>query len=83
MCSNLTLTLSVQKIVMGGGVLNRGEALLSRIRHHFNANINNYIAHPCLKLENLDSYIVRSKFTNELGIVSSAAVGSTAEVWKE
>ena len=54
MCANLTLTLSVQKIVMGGGVLNRGEALLSRIRHHFLANINNYIAHPHLTEEKLD-----------------------------
>jgi len=27
MCANLTLTLSLQKIVIGGGVMNRGEVL--------------------------------------------------------
>ena len=32
MCSNLTLTVSVQKIVIGGGVMNRGEVLFKHIR---------------------------------------------------
>ena len=35
MCANLTLTLSVQKIVIGGGVMNRGEVLFKKIRKHF------------------------------------------------
>jgi fructokinase len=32
MCANLTLTLSLEKIVLGGGVLMRGEVLMQKIR---------------------------------------------------
>lgn len=35
MCANLTLTLSVEKIVIGGGVMNRGEVLFKKIRESF------------------------------------------------
>ena len=35
MCSNLTLTLSLEKIVIGGGVMNRGEVLFQKIRKNF------------------------------------------------
>jgi len=31
----------------------------------------------------LKNYIVRSKFENELGMVSAAAVGATGEVWNK
>lgn len=83
MCANLTLTLSVEKIVIGGGVLNRGEVLLSRIRHHFAQRIAAYISHPKFDGEAVKSYIVRSKFENDLGLVSTAAVGSKGQIWKE
>ena len=79
MCSNLTLTLSVQKIVIGGGVMNRGEILFKHIRKTFKDNLKEYLKHE--KLDDLDNYIVRSKFENELGLISSAAVGATAERW--
>jgi len=46
MCANLTLTLSLEKIVIGGGVMNRGEVLLSKIRDHFSMRLANYIQHP-------------------------------------
>ena len=81
MIANLTLTLSLEKVVIGGGVLNRGEVLLSKIRQHFTKRINKYLIHEKFEEEALKSYIVRSKFENELGLVSSAAVGSTGEVW--
>jgi predicted NBD/HSP70 family sugar kinase len=32
MCANLTLTLSLEKIVLGGGVIMRGEVLMEKIR---------------------------------------------------
>lgn len=35
MCANLCLTLSLEKIVIGGGVMLRGEVLLSKIHKHF------------------------------------------------
>ena len=81
MIANLTLTLSLEKVVIGGGVMNRGEVLLSKIRENFTKRIKKYLIHEKFEEEALKSYIVRSKFENELGLVSSAAVGSTGEVW--
>ena len=81
MCANLTLTLSLQKIVIGGGVMNRGEVLFSKIREHFLKRLNDYLDHEKIKGEKLKNYIVRSKFENELGMVSAAAVGATGQVW--
>lgn len=82
MCANLTLTLSLEKIVIGGGVMNRGEVLLSKIREHFSKRLANYLQHSSFEVDALNSYIVRSKFENDLGIVSSAAVGSKGQTWE-
>ena len=81
MCANLTLTVSVTKIVIGGGVMLRGEPLLSRIRHHYLQAISGYLQHPSLSETGLKDYIVLSKFKDELGMVSSAATGATGEVY--
>lgn len=83
MCANLTLTMSLEKIVIGGGVMNRGEVLFSRIRHHFLKQINGYLKHPKLDENGVKDYIVRSKFENDLGLVSTAAVGSTGLPWRD
>ncbi len=45
MCANLTLTLSVEKIVIGGGVTMRGEVLMQKIRSNFLKAINGYLKH--------------------------------------
>lgn len=82
MCANLYLSLSLQKIVIGGGVMKRGEVLFSKIRHHFTQRIAGYLKHE--KIESgLDNFIVRSKFEDNLGLVSSAAVGARASEWKK
>ena len=81
MCANLTMTVSVEKIVMGGGVMLRGEVLLSKIREHYVKAINGYLQHPRINGDAIKSYIVLSKFKNELGMVSSAATGATGEVY--
>ena len=81
MCSNLTLTVSVEKIVMGGGVMLRGEALLSKIHKHFQANINGYLKHYKLDNDAVKNYIELSTFKDELGMISSAATGATGEVY--
>jgi len=75
MCANLTLTLSVEKIVIGGGVMNRGEVLFKKIRDSFKKRIADYLQHE--QLDDMENYIVRSQFENELGMVSASAVGST------
>ena len=43
MCANLTLSLSVEKIVIGGGVMNRGEVLFKKIRAAHKKQIANYL----------------------------------------
>lgn len=49
-CANLTLTLSLEKIVIGGGIMNR-TILYKKIREHFHKTLNGYIAHPSLYSE--------------------------------
>lgn len=81
MCANLTMTISVAKIVMGGGVMLRGEVLISKIRKHFLQTINGYLQHPKFNSKAVNDYIVLSKFKDDLGIVSSAATGATGEIY--
>lgn len=82
MCANLYLSLSLQKFIIGGGVMKRGEALFSRIRHHFTQSIAGYLKHD--KIEGgIGQFIARSKFEDELGLISSAAVGAVSEVWDQ
>lgn len=81
MCANLTMTVSVEKIVMGGGVMLRGEVLISKIREHFQNAINGYLQHPKFNGKAVNDYIVLSRFKNELGMISSAATGATGEVY--
>ena len=81
MCANLTLTLSLEKIVIGGGVICRGDVLLQKIRENFLKTINGYLKHQNFNDENIKNYIVRSKFEIELGMVSSASVSSCGEIY--
>jgi fructokinase len=75
-CANVIFTMSAQKIVIGGGVMNR-ELLYDRIRHHCFKTLNNYINHPRLKTEeNLKSFIVKSKYEHDLGLIASAMIGA-------
>lgn len=89
-CANLTLTLSLEKIVLGGGIMNR-KILFDMIRKHFHASLNGYIAHPSLYSEEeiqkhgesenkgLKDYIVGSMYGDSLGIIASAYVGYSSE----
>eukprot|EP00347_Sterkiella_histriomuscorum_P014476 403360730 len=75
-CSNIIFTMSAQKIVIGGGVMNR-EILYDKIRHHCFKSLNGYIKHPKLESEEaLKKFIVKSKFENNLGLIAAAMVGS-------
>jgi fructokinase len=77
-CANLTLTLSVEKIVLGGGVMNQ-EVLFDKIRKHFSEAINGYIDNPKLKGDALKNYIVKSKFEHDLGILAAATIGAASK----
>ena len=45
MCANLTLTLSLEKIVIGGGIMKRGDILLEHTRKAFEERIGGYLKH--------------------------------------
>jgi len=63
--------------------MNRGEVLFGHISKHFANRINSYLKHQSLDDLGLKDYIVRSKFENDLGMISSAAVGATSQPWSQ
>ncbi len=72
----MILTISVEKIVIGGGVMNR-EQLYDIIRKHCFEALNGYISHPSLESpEALQNIIVKSKFGGDLGIIAACVVGA-------
>ncbi|GAB9474293.1 Fructokinase [Globisporangium polare] len=64
LCMNLTLTVSPQVIVIGGGISKR-EKLFTLIREKFEKYLNNYVTYPAV-----EKYI-RPSFHPDIGLVSS------------
>ena len=65
--------------MIGGGVMNR-DLLYDRIRHHCFKALNNYVKHPRLATEeNLKTFIVKSRYEQDLGLIASAMIGSQGE----
>eukprot|EP00698_Gefionella_okellyi_P002041 TRINITY_DN1191_c0_g1_i1.p1 TRINITY_DN1191_c0_g1~~TRINITY_DN1191_c0_g1_i1.p1 ORF type:complete len:289 (+),score=56.34 TRINITY_DN1191_c0_g1_i1:48-914(+) len=56
-CANVTMTLSPQKIVIGGGVPQR-PCLLPMIRSRTTKLLGGYLQHPSLTTSDIDNYIV-------------------------
>ena len=78
-CSNLILLMSLQKIIIGGGVMNR-ELLYPLIRKHCAAQLNGYIAHPyCTNPDGIENIIVKPSIEKDLGIIAAAVVGSDSK----
>ena len=76
MCSNIFLTTSVEKIVLGGGVFNR-EVLISKTRKAFTARVNKYLIHSKIDTEDaLSSFLVRPEFGDDLGLIAAGSVAS-------
>ena len=50
--------------------------LFKKIRSSFTKSINNYVRMPQIEGKNLDSFIVRSAFGDDLGTVAAGSVGS-------
>lgn len=57
-CANLYLSVSVEKIVIGGGICERA-VLVQKIRARFLESLNSYVQMPQISAENVDSFIVR------------------------
>lgn len=69
---NLTLILSPEKIVIGGGVMNR-KILLNMIRKEFVKLLAKYVQHPLL--DKPEEYIVYPKFYPDNGVISAILLG--------
>lgn len=48
MCANLTLTLSIEKIILCGSVMDTANILYTKIREHFSKQLANYLDHSSL-----------------------------------
>ncbi len=67
--ANITLTLSPQRILLGGGVMQQPH-LFKMIRDEFAFVLNGYVRHPEI-LDHLDQYIVPPKLGGNAGVVGS------------
>ena len=76
MCMNLILTMSPERIILGGGVMQRG-ALLPMVRKEVQRLLGGYVDHPFVK-ESIDQYIVAPELYPVSGLVGSYLIGRKA-----
>jgi len=81
MCANLILTLSPERIVLGGGVMQR-TALLPMVRKETQRLLGGYVASPMVN-EKIDEYIVAPELFPVSGLVGSYLIGKKALEEKE
>jgi fructokinase len=72
-CLNLLYLVSVEKIIIGGGIINR-IGLIQKVQTKFVEANNNYITHELLQKENVHNYIVQTQFKKFSGILSAFAL---------
>jgi fructokinase len=70
---NVILTLSPQRIVLGGGVMQRGH-LFPLIRTKIKETLNGYIASPVFSTGTMDEYIVPPALGNRSGVLGAMAL---------
>jgi fructokinase len=73
---NFICILSPQRIIVGGGVMQRLH-LLPLVRHRVRELLNGYLQVPML-LEHLDDYIVPPELGNRAGVLGAIALGQQA-----
>jgi len=76
MCVNLIMTLSPERIILGGGVMQR-ESLLAKVRSETVRLLNGYIQAPAIT-EHIDEYIVHPELFPVSGLVGSYLIGKKA-----
>jgi len=76
MCVNLIMTLSPERIILGGGVMQR-ESLIKMVRAETLRLLNGYIQSPAI-LEHIDEYIVTPELFPVSGLVGSYLIGKAA-----
>lgn len=70
--TNFILTLSPQRIIMGGGVMNQSQ-LFPKIREEVKRLLGGYVQHPVI-LHHLDDYIVPPGLGKRAGIMGALAL---------
>ena len=75
-CAIALTTLSTQKIILGGGVMQR-QSLIKQVREETLRLLNGYIQHPAI-LEHIDEYIVTPDLFPVSGLVGSYLIGKAA-----
>ena len=84
MCSNIFLTTSVEKIILGGGVFNRA-VLVQKTRECFKARINKYMIHPKIDtdeaLKSFNNFKVQFYFKNSI-LLFSAGSGIRTNIFR-
>ena len=79
LCSNLYLTTSVERIILGGGVPKRA-VLIDKTRKVFARNINGYVKLPAIEGDALESFIVRPEYGDILGSLAAAICAVTDDL---
>ncbi len=78
MCAALVMVASPQRIVLGGGVLQR-KTLVAKIRESLRAQLGGYVRHDFVeKVNGLKQFLVASRHGNEAGIVGALALAARA-----
>lgn len=81
MCVNLILTVSPQRILLGGGVMQR-QSLFEKVRVETLRLLNGYVQHDAI-LKQIDEYIVPPKLFPLSGLVGAYLLGLHAFEGKE
>lgn len=75
-CTNLTITLSTKRIVLGGGVMQQPH-LFDMVRKEFTRLLNGYLQHPSV-LDRVDEYIVPPQLGGQAGVLGSLVLAERA-----
>ncbi|WP_374764283.1 ROK family protein [Yunchengibacter salinarum] len=73
MCTNLTLVLSPERIILGGGVMKQAH-LFPRVREATKAMLNGYVDSPDI-LDRVDRFIVPPALGDHAGLMGAMALG--------
>ena len=78
MCVALTCLLTPEVIVLGGGILNRGQ-LYGMVQEEFRTLMNEYLVHPRLTTKaGVAKYICASRFGSKAGAIGSVVLAQIA-----
>ena len=81
LCVDLILIASPERIILSGGVMQRG-SLFPAIRRYVQESLNGYLQHPSIT-HDIDSYIRPSAWGNNAGIIGALALAQLALLKEE